>query len=404
MPEYWIWFAELKGISPVQKRQLLDTFGDPEELYRAHEKTLKTLPASIVEALGNKDLSVARQILQSCARKSIRVLTYQDADYPEKLRNIEDLPFVLYCAGTLPEWDAQPVIGIVGTRKASPYGLHTARLLAAQIAACGGLVVSGAAAGVDGCAMEGALDADRPTVGVLGGGVDVVYPASNRTLYNRTREKGCLISEYPPGTRPFPGHFLQRNRIISGLSDGVLVVEAPQKSGALNTARHAYSQGRDLFAVPGNLGVDSCLGSNALLQEGAYAVLNGWDVVKHYAPLYPDTVENCPAPILGPAWNAPAKVAQRAAVPEKVEGKKEAAPKNAIDNWKESTYSGVNKRPTGLSEGETAVYELLSPDPELIDSILDRTDLPAGAVQTALTRLTLKGLAVQYPDGRISKK
>ena len=173
LPVYWIWFAELKGLSLFAKRQLLENFHDPEELYRSEGKGLSA------EILEQKDLTEAAKIYDQCRSKNIRILTYGDAAYPERLRNIEDPPMVLYYKGTLPRWQAQPVIGVVGTRKASPYGLQTAHLLSSQIAACGGLVVSGVATGIDALSMEGALDAGKTTVGVLGGGVDVVYPASN---------------------------------------------------------------------------------------------------------------------------------------------------------------------------------------------------------------------------------
>ena len=394
LPVYWVWFAELKGISLFAKRQLLETFHDPEELYRSEAKDL---PPEILE---QKDLTEATQIYSQCREKNIRIVTYGDASYPQRLQNIEDPPMVLYYKGTLSQWQSQPVIGVVGTRKASPYGLQTAHLLSSQIAACGGLVVSGVATGIDALSMEGALDAGKPTIGVLGGGVDVVYPAKNRALYERTEENGCLISEYPPGSRPYPWNFLQRNRIISGVSDGLLVVEAPEKSGALNTARHAFSQGRDLFVAPGNLGVDTCMGSNALLQEGAYAALSGWDVVKHYEPLYPGVVEKRQVEVKMPL----PKVAQTQVMPEKGEKKKADTSQNAIDNLEKSTYSVINKRPNNLSDQENGVLALLGDTPQLIDSVMDASDLPSGTVQSLLTRLTIKGLVIQHPDGRISKK
>lgn len=401
MPVYWIWFAEIKGISLFVKRQLLCRFRDPEEIYLAQEKAFSK---EVAEALQEKDLTEAMAIYQQCTKQGIGILTYVDEAYPEALRNIEDPPVVLYFKGKLPDWRAQPLIGVVGTRKASTYGLQTAHLLSSQIAACGGLVVSGAATGIDAYAMEGALDAGKPAVGVLGGGVDVVYPAKNRSLYRRTEENGCLISEYPPGHRPYPWNFLHRNRIISGLSDGVLVVEAPERSGALNTARHAFSQGRDLFVAPGNLGVDTCLGSNALLQEGAYAALSGWDVVKHYAPLYPDTVANRPVNLQRIGQIPPKKVAEETALPEKGDKKNHGTPENAIDNWEESTYSVINKPPVSLSDQENAVLALLSDTPQLPDSVMDATDLPSGTVQSILTRLAIKGLVHHHPDGRISRK
>ena len=400
MPVYWIWFAELKGINLSTKRQLLEVFHDPEEIFRLEENALKAFPKEVAEALQNKDLTESKQIMDRCRQKGIGVLSFADAAFPESLRYIEDPPLVLYFKGTLPDWQAQPVIGVVGTRKASPYGLQTAHLLSSQIAVCGGLVVSGVATGIDALAMEGALDAGRPTVGVLGCGLDVVYPASNRALYRRTEENGCLISEYPPGTRPYGSNFLRRNRIISGVSAGLLVVEAPAKSGALNTARHAFTQGRDLFVAPGNLGVDTCVGSNALLQEGAYAVLSGWDAVKHYANLYPGVVENRPVPLRQTVQQPLPKVAEVQTRPEK----EESLPQNAIDNLDKSTYSVINKRPVTLSDRENAVLALLSDIPQLPDSVMDASDLPSSTVQSILTRLTIKGLAIQHPDGRISRK
>ena len=400
MPVYWIWFANLKGISLHMKQQLLAAFHDPEEIFLADSKAFAE---TVAQALEEKDLTEATVIYRECVEKNIGILTYGDAAYPERLRNIEDPPMVLYYKGKLPQWQAQPVIGVVGTRKASPYGLQTAHLLASQIATCGGLVVSGAATGVDRHSMEGALDVGKPTVGILGGGVDVVYPASNRDLYKRTEEMGCLISEYPPGTRPYAWNFLPRNRIISGISDGVLVVEAPEKSGALNTARHAFSQGRDMFAVPGNLGVDTCLGSNALLQEGAYAALSGWDVVKHYEMLYPGAVEKRPVPLQKQCKETLAQVAESPVRPQKNQPKRESAAKIAIDNTEKSTYSVLNKREVTLSDQEKAIYGLVGDAPELPDSIMDRADLPASTVQSVLTRLTIKGVLRQHPDGRISR-
>ena len=404
MPVYWIWFAQLKGIPLWVKRQLLEDFRDPEELYRAEEKALKHLPEQTREALSNKELTEAMEICQTCRRQGIRILAYGEPDYPERLQNIEDPPVVLYVKGRLPDWQTQPVIGVVGTRKASSYGLQTACLLASQIAVCGGLVASGAATGIDGAAMEGALDAGKSAIGVLGGGVDVVYPAKNRELYRRTEEQGCLISEYPPGSRPFPWNFLQRNRIISGISNGVLVVEAPEKSGALNTARHAYSQGRDMFVVPGNLGVDTCVGSNALLQEGAYAVLRGWDVVKHYETLYPAAVADRPVSPQKVWEKELPKVAEKPILPENGGSKKETTSKNVIDNAGNSTYSVINKRPTDLNDQEQSVLALLSEVPQLPDSVLDAANLPSGTVQSVLTRLAIKGLVKYHPDGRISRK
>ena len=271
---YWVWFAQLYGIALPQKLALLQRFHDPEEIYHL-QGNLSDVPEDVLEALENKDLTEAKNILAECAHKGIGILTIRDEAYPERLKNTYDPPLLLYVKGTVPQWDTIPVIGIVGTRKASPYGLHTAKRFGGQIAACGALVVSGAAEGVDALSMEGALDAGYPVVGVLGCGVDVVYPRSNRKLFERIIENGCLISEYPPKTAGLAWHFPQRNRIISGMSNGLLVVEAPQSSGALISAKYALEQGRDVYVVPGNIDVDSCAGSNALLQDRAVAALTG---------------------------------------------------------------------------------------------------------------------------------
>ena len=384
-----------------KKRQLLEDFPDPEELWKINPDKF---PEDVAQALADKDLSKALEIYRQCTLQGIGVVGYGDEAYPSRLRALEDAPVVLYYKGRMPQWQNQPVIGVVGTRKASTYGLNTTEMLAAQIAVCGGLVVSGAATGVDKRAMEAALAQGKPVVGVLGGGVDVIYPVANRDLYELTQEKGCLISEYPPGSRPFPGNFLQRNRIISGLSDGVLIVEAPEKSGALNTAQHTRNQGRDLFVVPGNLGTASCVGSNRLLQEGAYPVLCGWDVVRQYENLYPDAVENRCERIQPIHPKTLLRVAEQVREPENRQQKRKNPSQIPIDNREESTYSVINKRPEGLSAQEQTVWNLLGDKPEWIDSIMDRAELPAATVQTVLTRLTIKGLAVQHPDGRVSRK
>ena len=290
MPEYWLWLAERPGLSIREKLALLEYFHDPEDIYFA-----KQYPDSISDqgkaALQDKNLGEAKRILAQCRRKKITVITWQDAAYPERLKNIYDPPIVLYCKGELAQLDALPVIGVVGTRKASAYGLNIAKKLSSEIAQCGAVVVSGMAMGVDAMATCGALETAGYAVGVLGCGVDRVYPACNLELFRRMERNGCLLSEYPPGTKPDKWNFPRRNRIISGLSCGVLVVEAPVKSGSLITARQALEQGRDVFVVPGNIDVATFAGSNHLLREGGTAVSSGWDVVGEYKMIYPHAVK-----------------------------------------------------------------------------------------------------------------
>ena len=225
MLKHWIWLAHRPGVSDSLKMALLEHFSDPEEIYYADGSAydhVEGLSAGAKESLQDKDLIPAEEILDRCSRKKLHILTIRDAQYPQKLKNIPDPPIVLYYKGQLPDWDALPVIGIVGTRKASTYGLQTAKRMGYQIGKCGGIVVSGMAYGIDGLAMSGALTAGAVTVGVLGCGADLVYPLSNRALFRDVESFGCILSEFAPGTQPAKWTFPKRNRIISGLSNGVV--------------------------------------------------------------------------------------------------------------------------------------------------------------------------------------
>ena len=402
MLEHWIWFAQLNKLSNAKKQMLLQHFSDPEDIYNCsltEFADLEGMTSAALEALENKDLLPARQILNRCKREGISILTMDDENYPVRLRNTYDPPLVLYFKGILPQWEAQPVIAVVGTRKASGYGLSMAGWFGKQIAACGGLVVSGAAAGIDAMAMDGALQTGNPVVGVLGCGVDRVYPASNRELFRKVLQQGCLISEYPPGTEPRSWHFPERNRIITGLSNGVLVVEAPEKSGAMISARCALDQGREVFVVPGNVGNPNCAGSNALLQDRAMPALSGWDVMKEYRYRWPDVVtcqqveysahEETPVePVSGnPNGESPVKT-------QKLD----------IDKEDKSTYSVLDKQQPELSQEEKTVLALVGKTPVSMDEVIAGAPMGPAAVKAILTRLSLKRLVVNHSGGRVSLK
>ncbi len=397
---YWIWFSQLSGIPLWKKRELLQHFSDPEELYYTDAQELSAIEGmtdEILEALSQKDVQEAEKILALCKRKDIGLLPYGDWAYPRRLKGISDPPMVLYYRGILPDWDARPFVAVVGTRKATAYGLQVAYQLGSQISECGGMVISGGAGGIDSKAMEGALDTDTPVVGVLGCGVDEIYPRTNRRLFSRVVRSGCLISEYPPGEPPLGWHFPRRNRIISGISHGVVVVEAPEKSGALNTAHHAMEQGRDIYAVPANIGLASGAGSNGLLQQGAQTVLNGWDAVKSYEPLFPDVLHRTEGILCPGRENSQPKVAEKPVIPEKVQ-------KKAIDNLDKSSYSVLDNREPALSSEEQAILALLSRNPEHSDTVAEKSSMPASKVQSILTKLTLKGLVMHHSGGRVSLK
>lgn len=392
---YWIWFAELPGTHGT-KLELLQQYGDPETLFYGGNLP-DTLGQELKSAIERKDLSAAEAILHTCRQKNIRVLTYESAAYPDRLRQIDEPPFVLYYKGNLPDWEERPFIGVVGTRKASAYGLQIAQQMGRQISQCGAALVSGGAYGIDSKAMCGALETKMPVVCVLGCGADVIYPRSNRKLFAAVEENGCLITEYPPGEQPLAWHFPRRNRILSALSHGVLVVEAPEKSGALITARYALSQGKDLYAVPGNVGLATCAGSNRLLQEGAMAVLRGWDAVKAYAGRFPGSVHLADRnpPLQSEGFQA--KVAQKPEIPEKL-------PQEAIDNSEYSSYSVLESAKPVLLPEEQAVLALLTHHPQHTDAVCAQSELPPAKVQSILTKLTLKGLVCHHPGSRVSLK
>ena len=398
MLQYWVWLAELTQITLMQKHRLLEQFGDPEELYHTADEKLQKL------GITDKDLQAAEKILTVCARKGIGILPLADRAYPGRLRNTTDAPIVLYYKGILPDWDAVPLIGIVGTRKASAYGLQVSRQMGGQIAASGGIVVSGGASGGDTAAMWGALDGGYPVVGVLGCGVDVVYPRHNRKLFERTVESGCLISEYAPGAPGIPWHFPARNRIISGVSDGVLVVEAPKKSGALITAQRALEQGRDVFVVPGNIDAPTCEGSNKLLQEGAIPAFSGWDVLSHYEFLYPGKLQKHRKMPLYTGESTAQKVAQNPIIPVQNSENTENARKKSIDNRDNSPYIELENNHPALSQEEQAVLAQLTRHPQETAELIAKLDMPSGKVLSALTMLTVKGLVCKYPGGRFSLK
>ncbi|MBP3684200.1 MAG: DNA-processing protein DprA [Oscillospiraceae bacterium] len=416
MLKHWIWLAHRSGVSDRMKVTLLEHFSDPEEIYYADGSAydqVEGLSAEAKDALRDKNLLPAEEILEQCAGKKLRILTIQDAQYPQKLKNIPDPPVVLYYKGQLPDWEAVPVIGIVGTRKASTYGLQTAKRMGYQIGKCGGIVVSGMAYGIDGLAMSGALTAGAVTVGVLGCGADIVYPLSNRSLFRDVESYGCILSEFPPGTPPAKWTFPKRNRIISGLSNGVLVVEAPERSGALITARLAADQGRDVFAVPGNVDQSGCVGSNRLLRDGAIAALSGWDVLGEYEGLYPGKLRKETSPsrlTVSPQEQEESrekpleKVAQKAEIPKKKPALKKNLEKKTIDNGGDAPYSDVNTPKPKLSEEEQKIFAALRNGERLVDDVIAETGMTTGKILGLLTMMELKGLLKRLPGKRITLK
>lgn len=345
---YWVAFNRVLGIGPVNFRLLLTYFqndlasawqADSRALARAglHQKTIDAFLSQRAKIEPSREM-------ERLEKAHVKVLTWRDAAYPALLREIDASPPVLYLHGELSESD-QFALAVVGTRNADSYGQQVAERLVTELARGQVTVVSGLALGVDTIAHNAALEAGGRTIAVLACGLDIVYPARNAKLARRIAEagQGALISEYPLGVQPEGGNFPARNRIISGLSQGVLVVEAGEKSGALITAEFASKQGREVFAVPGNIFSSRSVGTNRLIRDGAHAVLEVKDILEALN-----------------LFMLPQHIEVQHALPENAE--------------------------------ERALLTLLNHEPMHINELILSSDLPAPTVTATLTMLELKGL------------
>lgn len=413
--KYWLWLAT-RGALRRDTLTLLDHFGEPDDIYFASERDYRHVLETGFEPFLNKSMAAPRKIARTCEENAYTILTLRDTQYPAHLKNIFDPPLVLYVRGRLPDLDERPVIAMVGTRSCTPYGIVAAEKLGYEVAKYGGVVVTGMARGIDSAAARGALRAGGTVIGVLGCGPDIVYPKSNELLFEDVATVGALITEFPPGTPPIGSNFPIRNRVMSGVSTGVVVIEAPERSGALITAALALEQGRDVFAVPGNIDAPSCRGSNALLKEGAGPALNGWDIMSVYADLYPDAVKapDCVRLTkLDPGMAEKLTETETGHEPKRGREKKRRAParpsdgakksapaeettKKDIDNGSGPVYIDILIDPKALSPEERAVLDRL--DSRLhIDELIVKTGLPPQAVMAALTMLEIQGAVTQEP-------
>jgi DNA processing protein len=280
----WLAFLRLPGIGPATGAQLLDRYGDPAAVFAAAgTRRNEDLPAALREALSAPDWEGADTDLAWLDRPNCAFVHRDDARYPPRLREFAQAPLALFCIGD-PALLKRPQLAVVGARHATPQGNDNAKAFAAELAGRGLVITSGLALGIDGAAHRGALEAKGLTLAVCGNGLDRVYPARHRELAHRIAESGLLVSEFPPGTPPKPENFPRRNRIISGLALGVLVVEAARESGSLITARLAAEQGREVFAIPGSIHNPMARGCHQLIRDGARLVETVDDILEEIAP------------------------------------------------------------------------------------------------------------------------
>ena len=345
---YWVGFNIVRGIGPVRFRALLDRFGSAERAWCAPHDALsaaglnRRVLENLVASRSRVDLDAE---MARIAATGAHVLTWESADYPRLLREIPDPPPVLYVRGKLCEED-EWAIALVGTRRASSYGRQVTYRLASVLAGSGLTIVSGLARGIDSEAHRAALEANGRTIAVLGCGIDQVYPSENRQLAEQIAASGAVITDYPVGTKPEGSNFPPRNRIISGLSLGVVITEAGRRSGARITADFAAEQGRDVFAVPGSILTNASAGTNELIQDGAKLVTQPEDILEELNLMM---------------------------VSQQVEAR-QALP---------------------ADETEATLLSNLSSEPTHVDEIRQRVQMPVSEVTSALALMELKGMVRQ---------
>lgn len=418
--KYWLWLTS--RLDPVAAWSVFCHFGTPEKAYFSDPEEyahIEGLSPSQQALLADKSVSFAEEILARCDRQNLRILTFQDTDYPERLRNIEIPPLVLYLRGQMLRFDDRAVIAIAGTRKATLYGHQAAYSFARELTLGGALVATGIVAGCDESAVKGALSADGPIVGVVAGGVNLPYydTPSSRKLLDRIAAQGALVSESPPGTQHKGNLFRRRNAILTGLSVGLLCVEAGNRSGTLSVAALANEQGKDVFAIPANLGAKSSLGTNDLLRRGlACPVLAAEDILSRYSYLLP---QSAAVPSNFTRWKVvrhPAQQAPAPPTPEQVPPAQQMTPEppacapapaserissqKKVDTAPDSGYIELLDASDRWSEEERALLKALLSGPATLETLIAATHLPASLVSATVTMLAVSGVVRELSGGR----
>lgn len=392
--EYWLWLSTSAKLSPRAKAVLLKHYGSPEAMYEAPKGEITKLlgrRGEGAEDLEKRDLSSALRTIDRCKMQNIEIISIDDTHYPVRLKNIYAPPHIIYVKGRLPKIDEEPAIAVIGTRNASPYGIKMGRKLGFEIAKCGGVVISGLTKGIDAAGAEGALIADGKCIGVLGSPHELAHGKMAEELAVR----GALVSEYPPGAGTCRQFFRARNRIAAGLSVGVVVVEAPFRSGTKLFVDEAVEQGKEIFAVPGNADCENCAGTNAMLKDGAKPVTEGWDVMSEFAKLYPEkikrSIERIPGTCVKPEQNEPV-----------VTEKTHKDTKKVIDKPDTTEYIDLKKQLEGLSETQLSIVSAMDREAMQVDEIIERTGLSPAKVLADLTLLQLKGCVSQQSGKRFT--
>lgn len=408
---YWIWLSLRCGAGSELGSYLLAQFGTPKAIFEASADALLSVEGidqNIATALLDRDLTHAGKILTYCERMNVGIMTPESEIYPDRLRAIHAKPLVLYYRGRVPDIDDNVLISCVGTRKCSKHGAENAYRLGYDLAEAGAIVVSGMALGIDAAAQMGALKAGGHTIAVLGCGIDRAYPPENKELMEKIAEKGTVLTEFAPGTDPNGKNFPIRNRIISGLSQGTVVVEADMKSGALITAHVAERQGRDIFAYPGNANDTLASGTNMLIQNGAKLVTSALDVLDEYELLYPHRIFTERLIMAGRRAKVDTAVSamREVSAPERYTRKKTAKPKAKEEEIVAAAPKKQKKEidTSGLSETEALIMSVLGDSmsaEEIARAISEKTGktITVGELLSVLTMLEIGGYIEALPGG-----
>lgn len=385
--KYWIWLSAA-NVSVRTKWNIIDRYGDAKSAFMAPDGDFKKLGISGMELkeLERRDTGSVQKIMDVCAAKGIDIITFQDVRYPRRLKNISFPPAVIYVRGKLPDVDDNAPIAVIGTRKASAYGLSMAKKLSYEIINCGAMLVSLVGGPIDEAALKGAMLAGGSCIGVLAAPLD----ESSRHEED-IAACGALVSELAPGTQVQKGHFKDRNRIAAGLSVGVLVIEAPEKSGTRLFCNEANEQGKEIFALPGNADSENSAGTLALIKEGAKLVTRGSEVMEEFQALYPDRIKLVTAQNMPEEENGTGDKSERPAAAAK-----------AIDNPVNREYIDLKEQLEALSEDQLAIITAIEAPSSHIDDIIERTGFGAAKVLTQLTMLEIKGFVRREPGRRIS--
>lgn len=375
--KYWVWLTTKSYMNPYKVTTLLEHFGDITKIYEADVyEDMEDIGLKEKRELLNKSLENAKKVIEKTEMLGGRIVTFDDPEYPPALKEIQPPPYVLYMKGEHINWEEQLAIGVIGARECTEYGIVAAQKLSYEMASTGILIVSGMARGLDSVAAVSALKAGGKTVAVLGCGLDIVYPPENGELMKAITENGVVITEYPPSCRPYRHNFPQRNRIISGLSRGLLVIEAAKRSGTFTTVEYAKNYGRDIFAVPGGIFREKSEGTNNLIKSGALLITSVRDIFERY-PYEASKIKRADGKAVNVKLRKPKEK-------PKQETKKET-PQEVLN------ISAEDSRYKGLNEQEKKVVELLLKENLHIDELAKRSNMDIKTLNSVLTVLELMG-------------